>query len=132
MASSLSAGKLIRKLLQESEGVKALKPTKIFPVVADNAVLPYIAYRRSAMVARGLKGESLVNADTVEIEVVVFTADYESGVKLAEAVRTTLDGAHGTADGLRMRSCWMSGGSEAWQDDAYLQQMIFTIKISEV
>ena len=45
--TSLSIGKIIRKLLTESVKIKAAKVTKVFPVVTDEAKLPYIAYRRA-------------------------------------------------------------------------------------
>lgn len=123
--TSLSIGKIIRKLLTEDEEIKAAKVTKVFPVVTDEARLPYIAYRRADIEPGPFKGG---NADTVTVEVAVFTKDYESGIELAEVVRRVLDGQQADIDGLRMRSCTLSGGDEKYQDDAYVQYLIFTIK----
>ena len=123
--TSLSIGKIIRKLLTEDEGIKAAKVTKVFPVVTDEARLPYIAYRRADIEPGPFKGG---NADTVTVEVAVFTKDYDSGIELAEVVRRVLDGRQADIDGLRMRSCTLSGGDEKYQDDAYVQYLIFTIK----
>ena len=64
--TSLSIGKIIRKLLTESVKIKAAKVTKVFPVVTDEAKLPYIAYRRADIEPGPFKGG---NADTVTVEV---------------------------------------------------------------
>lgn len=133
MATSLSAGKIIRKILTEDEAVKAAEVTKVFPVVTDNAILPYIAYRRKSVDANSVKSQSVIgNADTTAIEILCFTQDYESGIALAEAVRDALDGRQAEVDGLRMRSCVMTDSEEAWQDDAYVQRLVFTIKVSAI
>lgn len=122
--TSLSVGKIIRSLLVADPTIKA-KVTKVFPVVTDKANLPYIAYRRAGIEPRPFKGG---NADTVTVEVLVFTADYESGVELAEDVRRVLDCQQDEIDGLTMRSCTLTDGEEAYQDDAYVQRLVFTIK----
>ena len=124
--SSLSAGEIIRAVLTQDEAVSALT-TKVFPVVADEARLPYIVYRRSNLEQTALK--STHNADTVGIEVLCFTEQYTQGVELAEAVRAALDGTQAVLDGLVMRSCYLTDSEEAWQDDAFVQQLVFTIKI---
>lgn len=124
--SSLSAGEIIRAVLTQDEAVSALT-TNVFPVVADEARLPYIVYRRSHMEQNPLK--STRGADTIGIEVLCYTENYASGVELAEAVRSALDCKQAEIDGLQMRSCYLTDSEEAWQDDAYVQQLIFTIKI---
>lgn len=123
--SSLSVGKIIRKVLTEDAEVQS-KVTKVFPVVTDKALLPYIAYRREGFEPGLFKGG---NADTVSVEIAVFSADYESGIDIAEAVRVALDGCQADLYGLRMRSCYLSDSDEGYQDDAYVQRLVFTIKV---
>ena len=122
--TSFSVGKIIRSMMVADASIKA-KATKVFPVVTDKANLPYIAYRRAGIESKPFKGGK---ADTVTVEVLVFTADYESGVELAEDVRRVLDCQQGEIDGLTMRSCTLADGEEAYQDDAYVQKLVFTIK----
>lgn len=124
--SSLSAGEIIRGILAADAAVLA-RANKIYPVIVDKAELPYITYRRASLQQDPVKGGR--GADTVGIEIICYTAGYTEGVELAEAVRDALDGATGKSDGLVMRSCFLSDSEEAWQDDAFLQQMIFTVKI---
>lgn len=124
--SSLSAGEIIRAMLIEDSEVM-MRANKVFPVVEDSAELPYIVYRRTQLEQDPTKGRR--GADTVGIEILCYTKGYTEGVELAEAVRGALDGAQGESDGLVMRSCYLADSEEAWQDDAYVQQLVFNVKI---
>lgn len=124
--SSLSAGEIIRDILVNNAEVVA-RAKKVFPVVEDSAELPYIVYRRTQLEQEPAKGRR--GADTVGIEILCYTQHYTEGVELAEAVRDALDGAQGEKDGLVMRSCYLADSEEAWQDDAYVQQLVFNVKI---
>lgn len=124
--SSLSAGEIIRALLIEDSEVKA-RVKKVFPVVEDSAELPYIVYRRTQLEQTPAKGQC--GSYTVGIEILCYTAGYTEGVELAEAVRNALDGRQYTQDGLTMRSCYLTDSEEAWQADAYIQQLVFNVKI---
>lgn len=121
--TSLSAGRIIRKLLLASQEVTA-RAKKIFPVVIDKAVLPYVLYRRAALEQDPTKA-GFPGADTVQMEIYCYTEGYEEGVELAEAVRRALDFARDPG----MRSCTLTGAEEFWEDDACVQRLVFTIKI---
>lgn len=125
--TSLSAGIVIRSLLLASEAVSAITK-KVFPVVTDKITLPYIYYRRLAMSTQQAKLST--GSDTVQIEVLCCADNYDDSLALAEAVRATLDTAQAEVDGLAMRSCVLTDCEEAWQDDAYVQQLIFNAKIT--
>lgn len=124
--SSLSAGEIIRDILVNNAEVAA-RAKKVFPVVEDSAELPYIVYRRTQLEQEPAKGRR--GADTVGIEILCYTQHYTEGVELAEAVRDALDGAQGEKDGLVMRSCYLADSEEAWQDGAYVQQLVFNVKM---
>ena len=124
--TSLSAGEIIRSILISDSEVSA-RVKKVFPVVEDSAELPYIVYRRAQLEQTPVKSGR--GADTVGIEILCYTEHYTEGVELAEAVRGALDGAQGEVNGLVMRSCYLAGSEEAWQDDAYVQQLMFNVKI---
>lgn len=125
--TSLSAGAVIRAILLGNADVAA-RVNKIFPVVTDSAELPYIVYRRTKLEANPQKSGQ-PGADTIEMEVLCFTAQYGAGVELAEAVRGALDMARGEHDGMTMRSCLLTDSAESYQDDAFIQHLIFNIKI---
>lgn len=129
MATSLSVGKLIRDLLLQSEEVTDIVTTKkIFPIATDKAVLPYVLYRRAGFEQQNTKA-GFRGADTVTMEVVCYAKDYEGSINLAEAVRSALDGQTLEKDGLKLRSCYLSGGDETYEDDAFAQSLLFTIKL---
>jgi len=50
-------------------------------------------------------------------------------VELAEAVRAALDHTQAEHGRQRMRSCCLTESEEAYQDDAFVQQLVFSIKI---
>ena len=124
--TSLSAGEIIRSILISDSEVSA-RVKKIFPVVEDSAELPYIVYRRAQLEQTTVKSGR--GADTVGMEILCYTEHYTDGVELAESVRGALDGAQGEVNGLVMRSCYLADSEESWQDDAYIQQLMFNIKI---
>lgn len=125
--TSLSAGAIIRNILLSDEEVKN-RTKKVFPIVIDKAQLPYILYRRAALQHNPTKA-GLPGADTVTMEVVCYTAQYAEGVELAEAVRAALDYSQGESGGIRMRSCMLTDSEEGYEDDAFLQQLVFQVKI---
>ncbi|MBR4682008.1 MAG: DUF3168 domain-containing protein [Elusimicrobiaceae bacterium] len=124
--TSLSVGEIIYDVLTNDAEVMA-RANKVFPVVTDKATLPYVAYRRSRLEHNPVKGTQ--GADTVQIDVLCFAAKYGDGVQLAEAVRQALDGKQATKDTLIMRSCTIAGGEEYYENDAYIQELNFTIKV---
>ena len=128
--TSLSAGVLIRELLLDSAEVTA-RTNKVYPVATDKAELPYILYRRASMEQNPQKTGN-PGADTVQMEVICFAADYDDCLELAEAVRGALDNKRDMQtddETLTMRSCLLVDSEEAWQDDAYVQQLIFSVKV---
>lgn len=124
--SSLSAGEIIRAVLTSDPEVTA-RAKKVYPVVEDTAELPYVVYRRTQLEQGQVKGRR--GNDNVTIEVLCYTKGYTEGVELAEAVRDALDNKTAEIDGLVMRSCYLTDSEEAWQDDAYLQVLVFNVKM---
>lgn len=125
--TSLSAGVIIRDILINDTDVMAIAK-KVFPVVVDNAQLPYVAYRRSRLEHNATKAKQ-PGADTAQIDVNCYAATYEDSIELAEAVRSALDYAQREKDGLVMRSCICVDGEEFYEDDAYVQGLTFKVQI---
>lgn len=125
--TSLSAGAIIRAVLLEDPEV-AKRTNKVFPVATDSAELPYILYRRTSLSPTPQKSGQ-PGADEIQIEVICFTERYGEGVELAEAVRAALDHVDAEECGLRLRSCYLLDSEEAYQDDAFVQQLVFSAKM---
>lgn len=124
MKTVLSAGTAVYEVLSER---LANKVTKVFPVVTDEAVLPYVCYHREALETAVAKGAQ--SADTATIVVDCYAATYNGSVALAEAVREALDNVSiTTSAGLTVRSSFLVDATESWTDDAYLQSLSFKLR----
>lgn len=124
--TSLSAGLLIYEALMSDEVISSLV-TRVFPVVADTAELPYIVYRRASGEMRPHKGG--VTARSLNtLEVFCYASTYSDGVALAEAVRSVLDGVKITDGDITLDS-HLSDSTEDYTADAFVQQLYFTISI---
>lgn len=127
--SILSAGTAIYEVLNEA--LKG-KVTKVFPVAADEAVLPYVCYHRDKLDTITYKdggNGSYMPPNVAEISVDCFSSTYKGSVILAEEVRKALDGISiRTDDGLIIRACWMCDAVEMWANDAYVQSLVFKLK----
>lgn len=124
--TSLSAGLIIGGLLAGDDAVMETA-TKVFPVVTDSATLPYVSYRCMKMEATAAKHSP--SADTIYAEVCCFADSYAGSVDLAESVRCALDGVAAEMGGISMRSCFLEDREETYADDAFLQRLIFRIRI---
>lgn len=124
--TSLSAGIAIRGVLMATEGI-AGKVTRIFPVLAQKATLPYICFHREGVEVLPDKGLPAPDHTTVEVE--CYTADYDSGVELAERVRAALDGAQWEGGGITLRRCYYRDSREDWANDAYVQVLAFEVSV---
>lgn len=125
--TSLSAGLVIRAVLLEDEAVSAIT-NQVFPVITESDTLPYIQIRRRSL-SETLQKNRTPMADEAEMEITCFTAEYDEGVALAEAVRYALDGIQAEHDGMRMRSCYLIDSGEDYVDDAFVQMLAFRIKV---
>lgn len=124
MKTVLSAGTAVYEVLSER---LADKVTKVFPVVTDEAVLPYVCYHREALETAVAKHAQ--SADTATIVVDCYAATYNGSVALAEAVREALDNVSiTTSAGLTVRSSFLVDAAESWTDDAYVQSLSFKLR----
>ena len=126
--SSISAGLLVYKLLDDSKVVKE-RSTTIFPVCItdDEAQLPYVVFRFASQDPEQVKPKG--GPDTCTLVVDCLGDTYGDAVNLAEAVRYTLDDAECAVDGLELSGCVMTDREEFWESDAYVERLIFTITI---
>lgn len=125
--TALSAGLAIHHILKHDSDVMS-KAGDVFPIVVDEAKLPYVVFRREGIDVNTMK-DGGHGADTAMIEVSCCAASYSGSVELAEAVRRALDHCKWDVEGVRMRSCSFVGGSEDYRDDAFVQDLTFKVNI---
>lgn len=128
--SSLSAGAIIRDLLLMEQDIANMVGENVFPVVADTAKLPYIYYRRVSL--EPVPTKSRPYNDDTGIEVTCVASTYDEGIELAERVRAALDGCAASHVCLRMRSCLLVDSEEDWEADAFVQKLVFRVKIEGI
>lgn len=124
--TSISAGLALAKILWEDQAVSG-RVTRIFPVAIDSAELPFIVFRTVGLEQEAVK--SGAGADTAQVEVMCCAEGYEEAVELAEAVRGSLDGVSYSDEEIRMRGCRLSDHDEFWEGDAYVERLVFDIRI---
>lgn len=126
--TSISAGYIIAAILDSNEALQELGITGVFPIVSEkDAILPYISYQRTGLVQQPAKTGK--GADTAQLTITCFAADYEGSLQIAEAVREALDGMTAEYDEMRMRSCVLENSTEDWANDAYIQELVFSVRI---
>lgn len=122
--TSLSAGRVVARLIENGCGGYPVYPC-ISPV---EATLPYIVYFRTGLETASHKPQGV--ADTCEIAVRCYAAEYDESVAMAEDVRESIEGMQGTTEGLRLRCAELKTSTECWADDAYCQQLSFILKFN--
>lgn len=125
--SILSVGIAIRALLKKSPTL-AKRCTKIFPVVVDEAKLPYILYRRAEVHASAVKLPARPPRRAT-IEVVVYAETYAESIALAEAVDDALSGNTYEGKELAVREIALTNAAEDYADGAYMQALTFDIAV---
>ena len=111
--SSLSAGIVIRAVLLEDADVSA-RTKKVFPIAVDTAELPYIVYRRISLESNPQKSRQ-PGSDESQIQILCCAARYSD---------TTAE-----YDGMRMRSCYLVDSEEVYENDAFVQRLVFQVKM---
>lgn len=113
-------------LLQSAE-VAAIT-SKIYPVVTDEAVLPYIVYGDDVQTT---PTKSLNSVDKATVDIDVLASTYEGCMTLAEAVRAALDHKFCKTDELNIRGIYMTHAAKTeWADGAYIRTLTFSMEVS--
>ena len=124
--TSLSIGSLIREVLLENEDVAAITDN-VFPVITNEAELPYVFYKVASLQHDATKGGN--GHDTIQLEVNCCAETYLECVNLSEAVRSALDYIHADDENLHIESSHLTGYTQGWAEDAYVDTLNFTIKV---
>lgn len=122
--TTLSAGIAVSEILQ------SVAPGKVYPLMADFAtVKPCIVYQRDGI-------EVVIDKDgtmdeVCRMSIYIITADYSSGVELAEEVRGALESApEATLAKHHLSAITFAGADEYAESDTstYAQQLYITLE----
>lgn len=124
---SLSVAQHIKSRLSASAELTEAVGERMFPVaVSADTSFPFIVYERASVRPNSTKDGS--PGDTVTVGVYVFSENYAESVRLAEAVRSALDGTAGRYDTFEVDECDMTGADEAFSENVFMQQLTFELK----
>lgn len=142
-ADILKAGWSLRDMLLTL--VERKRVTQIYPVIAPEATLPYIVFRRGETSNVGVKGSQRMGgacgSPAATYELMIYSASYGEGIQLAQTVIGLLDGWSYTPDPMveiptvrdgrvALRSVAFTGSDgEDWEAGAFVQHLTFAVKL---
>lgn len=126
--STISFAKVINKLLSV-DTIKSVVNNKVYPLIASlNTSFPYIVFQRTST---PFSNKDNVYQDSINIEIIAVSDNYDKSVGLAELIRNELEGKRNiTVEEFRIASIKLIDTSESYSNDAYLQSLIFNFKIN--
>lgn len=129
MTQAIKLTKYIRKfLLDNKELMKVVSPTSIFPIVAQaNTKYPYIVMQRTGI--RASYSKAGITEDNVTLEIIAISNDYSQSIDIAQLIRETIDGKRYRSDEIEIDDIEVESITEEFVDNAYLQRLVFSMKI---
>lgn len=131
MIQSIKLTKYIRKfLLDNQELQKVVRPTNIFPIVANaNTPFPYIVIQRTGIHCNYSKA-GLID-DNATMEIIAVSNDYSQSIDIAQLIRETLDAKRFRAPEIYIDNIEIESITEEFVDNAYIQRLSFSMSIRD-
>lgn len=110
--------------------VSKLSTYSVFPIVAPQGTIGnYIVYQVISYLPT--KEKALSNLDTASVQLTFITSTYAEGITLAKAVRTILDGAQGTIEGVVVDSIRYEESNDLFDMETrdYILSNTYTIRV---
>lgn len=121
--NGLEIGKAIYNILEKIDNVK------VYPLVADKgATFPFITYRRVNLQPATTK-DRYSYQELASIEVIVATDKYTESIELANRVLGRLEGTRGKYNNITISDTKLTGASEDFIDNTFIQKLNFNIEI---
>lgn len=119
----LRVGKSINYLLTNSE-VNTIVKGRIFPIIADQGTAyPFITYRRNG--SSNDSNKDSIYEDTTTVELVIASVSYQESMDIAVKVREALEKKRYD----NIKDIRLVDASEDYVSEAFIQNLVFTIKI---
>lgn len=126
--NSLLIGKYIYKILSENDDLKNKVGNKIYPIVIEQGTqYPFIIFTKSNVNSSYSKDGIIKDYVTIEIHVV--TTTYIEGCEIANIARNLFDCTTYKDDEITIYNSKLTNVSEGFQDDAYVQTLIFELQV---
>ena len=122
----LFIGNDIRAILLNDEEIVKQVGSNIFPLIAPETTEgDFIIYIRNKYNKSAVKMG--VYQDECEVAVVGISDNYDSAIALASKIDNALSGQHTLEGGVRLQIT-LSDSTETFEDDKYIETLVFTIK----
>lgn len=103
---------------------------KCYPIIADKgSEYPFMIYRRSGLSTDFSKDRCIY--DTVTVELVIASVEYDESVRLVQSVKERLTGRYFNKEyGIAVANMKVIGASEGWNNDAYIQRLEIQMQVT--
>lgn len=127
MTHSLLITKYIRTILSANTSLmERISIDRFFPIDAkQGTTFPFCVIQRTGIQTNGTKDGR--NEDNVNITLLLVDDDYIDSVEIADEIRNWLEGHRYKDDSIDIRQIILTGCSETMYNDAYIQQLNFTV-----
>ena len=130
MTNSLLITKYIRTILShDSNLMKKIPINQLYPVAAKTGTLfPYSVIIRTGMVNNQSKDG--IYEDIVTVSIIVVDDNYYGSIDIANEIRNWLEGHSYKDETINITQMKLSSTSEGYYNDAFVQELIFSININ--
>ena len=130
MTNSLLITKYIRTILsQNDELMKKIPIKQFYPVDAKlSTTFPFAVIIRTGMMDNQSKDG--IYEDIVTVSIIVVDDNYYGSIDIANEIRNWLEGHCYKDETINITQIKLSSTSEGYYNDAFVQELIFTIKIN--
>ena len=130
MTNSLLITKYIRTILSHDSNLMKKIPIKQFyPVDAKlSTTFPFAVIIRTGMMDNQSKDG--IYEDIVTVSIIVVDDNYYGSIDIANEIRNWLEGHCYKDETINITQIKLSSTSEGYYNDAFVQELIFTIKIN--
>ena len=130
MTNSLLITKYIRAILsQDSNLMKKIPIKQFYPVDAKlSTTFPFAVIIRTGMMDNHSKDG--IYEDIVTVSIIVVDDNYYGSIDIANEIRNWLEGHCYKDETINITQMKLSSTSEGYYNDAFVQELIFTININ--
>lgn len=123
---SIKLNNCIYQLLTSNTGLTAIIGTKVFPlIIPQNTVLPAVVIERDFTPEYTGDGRGLCESN---IEITILSSSYNQSIEIATLIDDILDCYKGTVGDVHIVNCKMVSCDELYQEDSYIQKLLYVVK----
>jgi hypothetical protein len=129
MKNSLLITKYIRTILEQDKTLMAkISIKQFFPIDAKlSTKFPFCVVRRTGM--NDFSSKDGIYEDQITVSLIVVDDNYFGSIEIANEIRNWLEAHRYSDDTINITQMRLTSSTEGYLNDAYIQELIFTITI---